>query len=63
MNNFLRDNALQLIAFVAMLVGAYSEYQILLMRVDVLESRLDKKIKLINDLDKRMDRIELKINK
>ena len=58
MNEFLKQNALQLVVFGVALVTGYAEYEILKMKVEMIERRLDKKIKIINEHDKRLYKLE-----
>jgi cell division protein FtsB len=40
----------------------YAEFRIMQMEIETIEQRLDKKIKIINALEERIDYLEDKIN-
>ena len=58
MGDFLKQNAVQILVLMAALIGGYAEYELLKMRVEIIERRLDKKIKIINEHDKRLYKLE-----
>ena len=58
MNSFLKDNIVQIIMAIFLAGGLYSEFRMMKAKLDTVEARLDKKIKLINELDKRIDKLE-----
>ena len=62
-NDFFKNNAMQIIVGLLAVIGGYAEYQMLLMRVDVIEQRLDKKIKVINGLEKEIHKLQIELNK
>ena len=41
---------------------AYAEFRIMQMEIETIEQRLDKKIKIINGLEERIDKLEDKLN-
>lgn len=39
--------------------GIYAEFQFLQAEIDILDQRLEKKIQIINELEKKVDKLEL----
>jgi flagellar biosynthesis chaperone FliJ len=58
MQGYLKDNLAQIIGLIFLAGMAYSEFRIMQMEITTIEHRLDKKIKLINELEKRIDKLE-----
>lgn len=58
MGDFFKQNAIQILVLMAALIGGYAEYELLKMRVEIIERRLDKKIKIINQHDQRLYKLE-----
>lgn len=62
MQNYLKDNLVHIIALIFLAGMAYAEFRIMQMEIETIEQRLDKKIKIINALEERIDYLEDKIN-
>jgi hypothetical protein len=58
LNDFLKDNMIQIIILIFILGGLHSEFQLLKAKVDTLEKRLDKKIEILKGHDKRINKLE-----
>ena len=55
---FIKNNAIQIMIGIFSLGGIYSRFLIMENDIEVIEHRLEKKVKLINELDKRIDNLE-----
>ena len=62
MQNYLKDNLVHIITLIFLAGMAYAEFRIMQMEIETIEQRLDKKIKIINALEERIDNLEDKIN-
>jgi len=62
MQNYLKDNMIHIITLIFLAGMAYAEFRIMQMEIETIEQRLDKKIKIINALEERIDNLEDKIN-
>ena len=58
MQNYLKDNLVHIIALIFLAGMAYAEFRIMQMEIETIEQRLDKKIKMINELEDRIIKIE-----
>jgi|TARA_R110001592_G_scaffold234108_2_gene491711 hypothetical protein len=58
MKDYLKDNMVHIIALVFLAGMAYAEFKIMQMEIDTIEDRLDKKIKIINELEERIIELE-----
>ena len=58
MQNYLKDNLVHIIALIFLAGMAYAEFRIMQMEIETIEQRLDKKIKIINALEERIDNLE-----
>ena len=58
MQSYLKDYLASIISLIFLAGMAYSEFRIMQMEIEVIEQRLDKKIKIIKDLEKRIDKLE-----
>ena len=58
MQDYLKDNITQLIMLIFLAGGGYSEFRMMKQQLETIETRLDKKIKLINEIDKRLNKLE-----
>jgi hypothetical protein len=58
MKDYLKDNMVHIIALVFLAGMAYAEFKIMQMEIDTIEYRLDKKIKIINELEERIIELE-----
>ena len=64
MNNFLSKNWTIVVWFCALIFGAgsiYSEFTAIKNKADVLDQRLEKKIKVINELETRIIKLEKEV--
>ena len=58
MQEYVRKNLIHVLT-VSVLAGmAYAEFKIMQMEIDTIEERLDKKIKIINNLEDRIIELE-----
>lgn len=62
MQSYLKDNLVHIITLIFLAGMAYAEFRIMQMEIETIEQRLDKKIKIINALEERIDNLEDKIN-
>ena len=62
MQNYLKNNMAHIITLIFLAGMAYAEFRIMQMEIETIEQRLDKKIKIINELEERIDNLEDKIN-
>jgi hypothetical protein len=62
MQNYLKNNMAHIITLIFLAGMAYAEFRIMQMEIETIEQRLDKKIKIINALEERIDYLEDKIN-
>jgi flagellar biosynthesis chaperone FliJ len=62
MQNYLKDNLVHIIALIFLAGMAYAEFRIMQMEIETIEQRLDKKIKIINALEERIDNLENNCN-
>jgi flagellar biosynthesis chaperone FliJ len=58
MQSYLKDHLASIISLIFLAGMAYSEFRIMQMEIEVIEQRLDKKIKIIKELEKRIDKLE-----
>ena len=58
MKDYLKDNMVHIVALVFLAGMAYAEFKIMQMEIDTIEVRLDKKIKIINELEDRIIELE-----
>ncbi len=58
MQSYLKDNLVHIIALIFLAGMAYAEFRIMQMEIETIEQRLDKKIKIINALEERIDNLE-----
>ena len=61
MQNYLKNNMAHIITLIFLAGMAYAEFRIMQMEIETIEKRLDKKIKIINGLEERIDKLEDKI--
>ena len=62
MQNYLKNNMAHIITLIFLAGMAYAEFRIMQMEIETIEQRLDKKIKIIKELEERIDNLEDKIN-
>lgn len=62
MQSYLKDNLVHIIALIFLAGMAYAEFRIMQMEIETIEQRLDKKIKIINALEERIDKLENNCN-
>jgi flagellar biosynthesis chaperone FliJ len=62
MQSYLKDNMVHIITLIFLAGMAYAEFRIMQMEIETIEQRLDKKIKIINGLEERIDKLEDKLN-
>jgi|TARA_R110001592_G_C13133586_1_gene746764 cell division protein FtsB len=62
MQSYLKDNMVHIITLIFLAGMGYAEFRIMQMEIETIEQRLDKKIKIINALEERIDYLEDKIN-
>jgi cell division protein FtsB len=62
MQSYLKDNLVHIITLIFLAGMAYAEFRIMQMEIETIDQRLDKKIKIINALEERIDNLEDKIN-
>jgi hypothetical protein len=58
MQNYLKDNITSIILVIFAAGGLYSEFRMMRAQLETIEQRLDKKIKMINEHDKRIYKLE-----
>jgi len=58
MQNYLKENITNIIIVIFLAGGIYSEFRLMQVQLTTIESRLDKKIKILNEIDKRLDKLE-----
>lgn len=58
MQNYLKNNMVHIITLIFLAGMAYAEFRIMQMEIETIEQRLDKKIKIINALEERIDDLE-----
>ena len=58
MQKFLENNVTQIITLIFLAGMAYAEFRIMQMQIETIEKRLDKKIKIMRDMDGRIDKLE-----
>jgi len=58
MQGYLKDNIVHIIALIFLAGMAYAEFKIMQMEIETIEQRLDKKIKMINELEDRIIDLE-----
>lgn len=58
MQEYVRKNLIHILTLIFLAGMAYAEFKIMQMEIDTIEDRLDKKIKIINDLEDRIIELE-----
>lgn len=58
MQSYLKDNIVHIITLIFLAGMAYAEFKIMQMEIETIEHRLDKKIKMINELEDRIIELE-----
>lgn len=58
MQEYVKKNLIHILTLIFLAGMAYAEFKIMQMEIDTIESRLDKKIKIINDLEDRIIDLE-----
>jgi flagellar biosynthesis chaperone FliJ len=58
MQKFLENNVTQIITLIFLAGMAYAEFRIMQMQIETIEKRLDKKIRIMNGLESRIDKLE-----
>jgi len=58
MQKFLENNVTQIITLIFLAGMAYAEFRIMQMQIETIEKRLDKKIKVMRDMEGRIDKLE-----
>ena len=58
MQSYLKDNIVHIITLIFLAGMAYAEFKIMQMEIETIEQRLDKKIKMINELEDRIIELE-----
>jgi flagellar biosynthesis chaperone FliJ len=58
MQKFLENNVTQIITLIFLAGMAYAEFRIMQMQIETIEKRLDKKIRIMNGLEGRIDKLE-----
>jgi len=58
MQEYVRKNLIHVLTLIFLAGMAYAEFKIMQMEIDTIEERLDKKIKIINDLEDRIIELE-----
>ena len=58
MQKFLENNVTQIITLIFLAGMAYAEFRIMQMQIETIEKRLDKKIKIMRDMEGRIDKLE-----
>ena len=58
MQEYVRKNLIHILTLIFLAGMAYAEFKIMQMEIDTIEDRLNKKIKIINDLEDRIIELE-----
>jgi hypothetical protein len=58
MQNYLKDHLVSIITLIFLAGMAYAEFRIMQMEIETIDQRLTKKIKIIRELEKRIDKLE-----
>lgn len=58
MQSYLKDNITNIVILIFVAGGLYSEFRMMKAQLETIEDRLNKKIKIIYELDKRLDKLE-----
>jgi hypothetical protein len=58
MQEYVRKNLIHILTLIFLAGMAYAEFKIMQMEIDTIEDRLDKKIKIINNLEDRIIELE-----
>ena len=58
MQEYVRKNLIHILTLIFLAGMAYAEFKIMQMEIDTIEDRLDKKIKIISDLEDRIIELE-----
>jgi hypothetical protein len=58
MQEYVRKNLIHVLTLIFLAGMAYAEFKIMQMEIDTIEERLDKKIKIINNLEDRIIELE-----
>ena len=58
MQEYVRKNLSHVLTLIFLAGMAYAEFKIMQMEIDTIEDRLNKKIKIINDLEDRIIELE-----
>jgi hypothetical protein len=58
MQEYVRKNLIHVLTLIFLAGMAYAEFKIMQMEIDTIEDRLNKKIKIINDLEDRIIELE-----
>lgn len=58
MQEYVRKNLIHILTLIFLAGMAYAEFKIMQMEIDTIKERLDKKIKIINDLEDRIIELE-----
>ena len=58
MQEYVRKNLIHILTLIFLAGMAYAEFKIMQMEIDTIEERLEKKIKIINDLEDRIIELE-----
>ena len=58
MQKFLENNVKQIITLIFLAGMEYAEFRIMQMQIETIEKRLDKKIRIMNGLEGRIDKLE-----
>ena len=58
MQEYVRKNLIHILTLIFLAGMAYAEFKIMQLEIDTIEDRLDKKIKIINDLEDRIIELE-----
>ncbi len=58
MQEYVRKNLIHILTLIFLAGMAYAEFKIMQMEIDTIKERLDKKIKIINDLEGRIIELE-----
>lgn len=56
--DFIKNNAIQIIIGVFMLGGIYARFLIMEQEIEIIDKRLNKKVKIIKELDNRIHELE-----
>ena len=58
MQEYVQKNFIHILTLIFLAGMAYAEFKIMQMEIDTIEERLDKKIKIINELEDRIIDLE-----